>query len=117
MLTHYAQVEQSSDLQALCLTSKEWNYIATESLYKAIIIDINIHNSQLGAFDACLHLGASRSLRYTRSLSLYDFPRKNDLAEKKEKPNIREYIELLERPQAILRILQLVPENNLHTFR
>jgi hypothetical protein len=114
MLIHDVQVKQPSDLQALCLVSKEWNYVATESLYKTIVINIDVHNGQVGTFEECVRRGASRSLRYARSLSVYYFQQEIDRELKSE---TRRNTEIFERSQAIMRVLRLIPENNLHTFR
>lgn len=114
---YYVQIRLPSDLQTLCLVSKEWNHVATEILYSNIAVDIQPYKGQLELFEKCLHHGASASLRYTRSLSLYDTTTAHDWVEKYEGLEARRKAELSARQEAILRVLQTIPENRLYTFR
>lgn len=110
-----------SDLQALCLVSKDWNVVAKERLYTDIALDIRFHIGQLATFEQCLHRGALNHLRFARGLSLYDAPVYTKLATAEDHDKTTGgliALQLLERRQAILsRILRLFPENRLDTFR
>lgn len=95
--------------------SKSWNYVATEYLYRKVVLGVRSGSSQLAAFEACVELGAARHLRHTRSLIIYDAP---DFAlyyghhDLEDKP-----VDVLAQQEAKLRILWQLPTNKLGTFQ
>lgn len=112
-----------SDLQALCLVSRSWRHVATASLYRDVVLDTRVLNSQLLHFEQCLQRGALRNLRYTRSLHLCDFASIFGLIDSSydssnEEPlDVRDKDALDARYEVILRVLRLFPEHKLTTFR
>ncbi|KAK1915392.1 hypothetical protein P3342_003202 [Pyrenophora teres f. teres] len=103
-----------SDLRALALTCKDWNYLVTKRLYENIVFDIRNPDGQLLAFQQCLAIGAWRNLQYARSLSLLDIWPESSITCKLPPPkewDPREKVLLL------LDVLQSFPKNKLRRFR
>ncbi|KAF2833070.1 hypothetical protein CC86DRAFT_4605 [Ophiobolus disseminans] len=125
----FEYISLSTDLQALCLVSRDWNYVATERLYGKIVLNIHDLNGQLNFFEGSLRCGASKHLRYLRSLNLYDTSLygQSDLYDTslyQQSNHFRDSVEdrptndeVLTKQEAILRILRQLPANKLHTFR
>ncbi|KAF1911901.1 hypothetical protein BDU57DRAFT_91241 [Ampelomyces quisqualis] len=104
-----------SYLQAPCLVFTSWNHVAAASLYKGVMLDIRLQDSQLLRCEQCLQIGALEQLRHIQSLNLSGSAANLDLlADSEERES-----ELAEcaRQDAILRLLQLLPDNKISSFR
>ncbi|KAG9186751.1 hypothetical protein G6011_09859 [Alternaria panax] len=103
----------SADLQALCLTSKSWNPLATEYLYRKIVLDVRACDGQLALFHRCVDMGARKHLVHTRSLSLLNIPRWESGAISPADDPMSEVL----RKDFVLQILQALPSDKLGEFR
>jgi hypothetical protein len=119
LLIRSAQISIPPDLQSLCLVSREWNFVATEFLYKKIFLHSRGEHDQLLRFENCLRIGATKFLRHTRSLSLYDTTLFDERCLRYKYAYREEGAmdEIIARQEAILRVMQLFPQHRLITFR
>lgn len=114
-LTDLSQVSLYVDLQALCLTSRSWNHVATRRFYANIVLDIQCGNYQLPVFLRCMKAGADRHLQYSRKLSLFDMPNRGISSQSQRSHNILH--DAVERDRLLLQTLQLFPSDKLRDLR
>jgi hypothetical protein len=107
-----SQLSLYPDLQAICLTSKDWNCVGTEYLYKKIVLDIRFRDGQLVVFRRCLDIGAKNHLIHARRLSLLDV-----LWEMGDFVPYGKPMDQATGDSLILEILQAFPRNKLREFR
>ncbi|RYN17825.1 hypothetical protein AA0119_g5965 [Alternaria tenuissima] len=102
-----------TDLQALCLTSKSWNCIATEYLYRKVVLEVRAQDGQLALFRQCVDSGARKHLVHTRSLSLLNLlPWEFGTVSSADRP-----MDEATRNALMSGILQDIPSNKLREFR
>jgi hypothetical protein len=90
-----------------------------EILYKSIFLHSRGEHDQLLQFENCLRIGATKFLRHTRSLRLYDTTFFDEwcLMYKYVYREEGAMDEIIARQETILRVIQLFPQHRLITFR